>query len=117
MQSFTIFMKPNHTTIPIEIRELKENDIKPISDINDSIVNENTITSTPIQNVRNKKDIKRHSIIGNFDPNQVDSLEMIALGFPKYLIKNLSKYRNKGGLFYECHQLLKMEGMDHTLFN
>lgn len=35
----------------------------------------------------------------DFDPNLADSIELVRLGLPSYVVRNVIKYRQKGGAF------------------
>lgn len=47
-----------------------------------------------------------------FNPNEVSKKELQALGFEKMQIRNILKYRDKGGIFYEPKDLLKIYSID-----
>lgn len=51
-----------------------------------------------------------------FDPNTVDSVHLLKLGFSRYVTQNMLKYRRKGGRFYKSEDLQKIYGMDDLLF-
>ena len=51
-----------------------------------------------------------------FDPNTVNKEEMRVLGFPEALSKRIAAYRQKGGLFRIKPDLLKIYGLDSTLY-
>ncbi len=52
-----------------------------------------------------------------FDPNKVDSLELIIFGLKPFVIKNMLNYRRKGGWFKHCSELKKIYGMDSLSLN
>ncbi len=51
-----------------------------------------------------------------FDPNQATEEQLISLGVPKYCAKTLIKFREKGGLFYQKQDLLKVYGFPEKLY-
>lgn len=51
-----------------------------------------------------------------FDPNVSTKEELIDLGFPSYLANRVENYRKKGGKFIVKSDLLKLYGMDSTLY-
>jgi len=52
-----------------------------------------------------------------FNPNTVNKNELTKLGFSERVIRNIMKYRNKSGYFYRKEDLLKIYGMDTSLYN
>lgn len=48
----------------------------------------------------------------NFDPNKVDSLELLQLGFKSYQAHNLLQYRRKGGKINSKEKLKSIYGID-----
>lgn len=69
----------------------------------------------------NKPEIKKlppsQSIqLFKFNPNTVDSIELLTLGFNQKQIKNLIKYRKKGGYFRKPEDLKKLWGMTDSLY-
>ncbi len=51
-----------------------------------------------------------------FDPNTVDSLMFIKLGIKSYVIKNIFKYRRKGGKFKKAEDFSKVYGLSVQKF-
>lgn len=51
-----------------------------------------------------------------FDPNQAGEDELIKLGIPKKVAKNIVNYRNKGGKFRKPADVARMYGLDTKLF-
>ncbi|MBQ5351351.1 MAG: helix-hairpin-helix domain-containing protein, partial [Bacteroidaceae bacterium] len=52
-----------------------------------------------------------------FDPNTADSIELLQLGFPKYVAHNILAYRRKGGVFRNPEKLSAVYGMTPEVFN
>lgn len=52
-----------------------------------------------------------------FDPNTADSIELLQLGFPKYVAHNILAYRRKGGMFRTPEKLSAVYGMTPEVFN
>jgi competence protein ComEA len=52
----------------------------------------------------------------SFDPNTIKEDDLLKLGFSKHLTKRIAGYRSKGGVFRVKRDLLKMYGMDSTLY-
>lgn len=52
-----------------------------------------------------------------FDPNTADSIELLQLGFPKYVAHNILAYRRKGGVFRNPEKLSTVYGMTPEVFN
>jgi competence ComEA-like helix-hairpin-helix protein len=51
-----------------------------------------------------------------FDPNLADSIELSRLGLPSYVVKNVLKYRAKGGRFKTSASFSKIYGLTPELF-
>jgi competence protein ComEA len=51
-----------------------------------------------------------------FDPNSVGELELLTLGVEKNVVKNIIKYREKGGHFYKKEDLKKIYGFSEIDF-
>lgn len=52
----------------------------------------------------------------NFDPNLATSEKLISIGLSKYVVNNISKYRQKGGKFYDKQDVRKIYGMNDSIF-
>lgn len=52
-----------------------------------------------------------------FDPNTADSLQLLQLGFQSWQIRNLKKYRSKGGRFYKAEDLTRLYGMTEEFYD
>jgi competence ComEA-like helix-hairpin-helix protein len=52
---------------------------------------------------------------GTVDPNLVDSITLRKLGLDKFAVRNLMRYRAKGGIIYSQHDLERIYGMDSGL--
>lgn len=64
-----------------------------------------------------KKDAKLKSITYfNFDPNLIDYDEFESLGFPKFLIERIIKYRKAGGKFVKKADLMKIYGLTESKY-
>lgn len=50
------------------------------------------------------------------DPNQASLQELVAMGFPPKIARNIDKYRLKGGQFYDKKGLMRMYGMNDSLY-
>ena len=61
-------------------------------------------------------DAHRTSLFFEFDPNSADSIELSRLGLPSYVVKNVLKYRAKGGRFKTPASFSKIYGLTPELF-
>ena len=52
-----------------------------------------------------------------FDPNEADSIELSSLGLPSYVVRNVLKYREKGGRFRTADSFSKIYGLTEKQFN
>ena len=59
---------------------------------------------------------RKKQVLEFFNPNLADQEMFEQLGFPEKTIKIIFNYRNKGGSFYKKEDLLKIYGMDSTLY-
>ncbi|MFW6275456.1 MAG: helix-hairpin-helix domain-containing protein [bacterium] len=53
---------------------------------------------------------------GYFDPNKADLDTLLLYGFNRFQASNLIKYREKGGTFYQPHDLLRIYGVDSSFY-
>lgn len=51
-----------------------------------------------------------------FDPNMADSIELSRLGLPAYVVRNILKYRQKGGRFRTPESFSRIYGLEPDLF-
>jgi competence protein ComEA len=56
------------------------------------------------------------STLFSFDPNKATHAELTSLGFSKTLASRIENYRNKGGEFRIKQDLLRLYGMDSSLY-
>ena len=61
-------------------------------------------------------DYKNQPELFGFNPNTANRTDLKKLGFSEHVIRNIIKYRNKGGYFHKQEDLLKIYGMDTSLF-
>ena len=54
--------------------------------------------------------------IHDFDPNTADSIELLEQGFKPWQVKNMLKYRAKGGKWRKKEDMLKIYGVDSTFY-
>lgn len=52
----------------------------------------------------------------NFNPNTIDSLSLVRMGFPVRVVRNLIKYRRAGGSFKKVDDLAKIYGLTEKQF-
>jgi DNA uptake protein ComE-like DNA-binding protein len=57
------------------------------------------------------------TILRTFNPNTADSVQLSALGIKPKVVRNILKYRSKGGQFRKTDDLAKIYGLDAELFN
>ena len=51
-----------------------------------------------------------------FDPNTADSLELVSVGLPPYVARNILRYRKAGGVFRKPDDLARIYGLHDTVF-
>lgn len=51
-----------------------------------------------------------------FDPNEADSTQFLRLGLRPYIVRNIYKYRAKGGVFRKPDDFSKLYGLSHEIF-
>ena len=67
----------------------------------------------------NKKNYKHDTIeirMQMFDPNTVDSITLLHLGFKPWQAKNMLKYRAKGGKYRKKEDMKKLYGMTDSMY-
>lgn len=68
---------------------------------------------------REKKDFVAGKVpvsLTAFDPNMADSIELSRLGLPVYVVRNVLKYRQKGGRFRTPESFSRIYGLEPELF-
>lgn len=66
---------------------------------------------------KQRKDAQRtKGVLFTFDPNTIDSLALDSLRLPLRIKRNLLKYRDKGGRFYEAADFGKLYGVTDSIY-
>ncbi|RXQ97367.1 hypothetical protein EO244_00300 [Ancylomarina salipaludis] len=65
---------------------------------------------------KKKQEIFKTQNLFFFDPNAIDSSQLVSLGFTKFQISNLINYRKKGGEIKTCDDLMKIYGITDGLY-
>ncbi|MHA7112099.1 helix-hairpin-helix domain-containing protein [Sunxiuqinia elliptica] len=66
---------------------------------------------------KQRKDAQRtKGVLFPFDPNTIDSLALDSLKLPLRIKRNLLKYRDKGGRFYEAADFGKLYGVTDSIY-
>lgn len=66
---------------------------------------------------RNKRKLQSQpKVLFKFDPNTADSLEFRKLGLPVFVVRNILRYREKGGIFRTSDAFAKIYGLEKDLF-
>lgn len=55
-------------------------------------------------------------VLAPFDPNLADSIELFRLGLPRYVVRNVLKYRQKGGRFRTAESFARIYGLTEEKF-
>ena len=65
-----------------------------------------------------KVEIEQKPVVAlfSFDPNTIKKEDLTLLGFTKFQIKNIMRYRSKGGKFHEKKDLKKIYGLDDEFY-
>lgn len=76
------------------------------------------VDSLSIKKSRQEFPPKRKSYqLKNFNPNVADSVELASLGIPPYIIRNILKYRQRGGRFVTVESFSRIYGLSEEKFN
>ncbi|MDR0896053.1 MAG: helix-hairpin-helix domain-containing protein [Prevotellaceae bacterium] len=59
---------------------------------------------------------KKAPILAPFDPNNADSVSLGRLGIPAWMVRNILRYRAKGGKFRKPEDFKKIYGMDEERY-
>lgn len=70
----------------------------------------------PKKQVHEKKE-ESQLLLFPFDPNEADSIELSSLGLPAYVVRNILKYREKGGRFRTADSFSRIYGLTEKQFN
>lgn len=57
------------------------------------------------------------TVFQNFDPNRIDSVGLVSLGLSLRVVRNILRYRDKGGRFYNPGDLKKIYGLSPEEFH
>lgn len=68
------------------------------------------------QGRRNRQWDSRAVILCDFDPNTADSVQLCNLGLPAFVVRNILRYREKGGVFRTPDALAKIYGLKEDLY-
>lgn len=99
--------------LPEELQNSRKKELA-LRQVMDSIVEQNRISQTGQTSGRTVPE-KAETFM--FDPNTADSLTFRRLGFNNRVIRNILKYRSKGGSFKKPTDLSRIYGMDATLYS
>lgn len=98
----------------------KRSDLQKIYGMNDSIFNKIEpfidIEVKPKRKISLAKSKITKSTRGFFNPNDADSAKLSEFGFNPIQIRNLLKYKKRGGYFYSPDDLLKIYGIDSAFW-
>ena len=76
------------------------------------------VDSLSIKKSRQEFSPKRKSYqLKNFNPNVADSVELASLGIPPYIVRNILKYRQRGGRFVTAEFFSRIYGLSEEKFN
>lgn len=65
--------------------------------------------------IREKTPVESYTLF-NFDPNELDSVGFIRLGLKPWMVSNILKYRNRGGIYREKADFAKVYGLSAEMF-
>ena len=89
-----------------------------VEGMTDSVAHE--VLKSLLEHERNDHPRRQRLAIGDhlasFNPNDADSATLAAYGFKPWMIRNLMKYRAKGGRFKKPNDLRRLYGMTDTLY-
>ncbi len=57
-----------------------------------------------------------HVVLSYFDPNVADSVDLVRLGLPPFIARNVLRYREKGGVFRSPESFAKIYGLTEEQF-
>ena len=60
--------------------------------------------------------VKSPVVLKSFDPNEADSTELSSLGLSPYVVRNILKYRQKGGRFRTPESFSRIYGLEQEQF-
>ena len=75
------------------------------------------VTHWSVLRSRNFQDAVKKDSLFSFDPNTVNEQDLQRLGFSENSAKRIAAYRRKGGVFKIKSDLLRIYGLDSTLYN
>lgn len=63
-----------------------------------------------------KKNVMELKNLRRFNPNTLDSLSFVSMGFPSWMIRNIMRYRRKNGLWRSAEHFSKLYGLKREDF-
>lgn len=60
---------------------------------------------------------KANVVLNEFDPNRADSIELLNLGLSAFVVRNIMKYRAKGGVFRTPESFSRVYGLTEEQFS
>lgn len=85
------------------------------------VVPTDDIDSLLVDSIRRKQSIRYHYDtieihLQRFDPNTADSLTLLHLGLRSWQVKNMLRYRQKGGYYRKAEDMKRLYGMTDSLY-
>jgi len=103
------------SSFPEKEKRTTQADLKLIDKFLSSIYRDDSIRKKEyIRAFKNKNE--RFTKLEPFDPNTIDSSTLINMGFKPYIVKNILKYRSKGGKFRTPESFSKIYGISPKQF-
>lgn len=85
---------------------------RPSLPLADEVVRQDSIQPAEVVSVQREPVVSLFS----FDPNTADSIELSSLGLPSYVVRNVLKYRQKGGRFRTPESFARIYGLTEQKF-
>ena len=105
-----IIIYPKRDNVPLE---MKENE----AEVDSFLAYVHRVKEKKMKSVGNPdKGVYKTRSLFNFNPNLADSIELSRLGLSPYVIKNVLKYRAKGGRFKTSASFAKIYGLSPEQF-
>lgn len=89
-------------------------DQRPVSDV---AMPDTAVLNRPVYSRRVYERDTVQIILQNFDPNTADSITLVHLGLKPWQVRNLLRYRAKGGRYRKPEDLRRLYGMTDSAYN
>lgn len=102
--------------LPVKESESVVTDQEAIENIKNFLSGIHEIEQKKYPRYTSDKPKKNQVVLSSFDPNLADSIELLRLGLPSFIVRNIVKYRQAGGKFRSAEDFSRIYGLSAEKF-